>query len=72
MAALIFIWVSAVNDNELFNEVGKLAVQNRCYLWKENRGELTLAAKNNEISIPHVWQVPKGWLTISGEMYFKS
>lgn len=32
VASLIFIWVSAVDDDKLFNEVGKLAIQNRCNL----------------------------------------
>ena len=49
VASLIFIWVSAVNDNKLFNEVGKLATQNRRYLWRESQGESTLAARNMEI-----------------------
>ena len=47
MASLIFIWVSAVDDDKLFNEVGKLAIQNRCDLWRESQGESTLVARND-------------------------
>lgn len=32
VTSFIFIWVSAVNNNKLFNEIGKLAIQNRCHL----------------------------------------
>lgn len=32
VTSFILIWVSAVNDNKLFNETGKLAIQNRCHL----------------------------------------
>lgn len=44
VAALIFVWVPAVNDNKLFDEVGKLAIQNRRHLWRARPGDSVLAA----------------------------